>query len=240
MRVAVVILDRQEQDGRARVEQACAEVGAEFVALLTMADIDAGRAQRGARGATSCERRGARRRRRTRLLVCALAIAVSPCALATPAVAHDAREAARRDRRPRQGRQAARRRQLSSSTLRGERTIGVRLFGVDCPERSQPFGARAKALSADLIGNQDVTIVVHDVDRYGRTVGDVVLADGRAPVARAAARRARLVLPALRQRPRARPPRGRGALAARRGLWSDPHPVAPWNYRKARRAEKSR
>ena len=45
--VALVILDRQEQDGRARVEKACAEVGAEFVALLTKADVDAVRAARG-------------------------------------------------------------------------------------------------------------------------------------------------------------------------------------------------
>ena len=44
--VALVILDRQEQDGRARVEKACAEVGAEFVALLTKADVDAVRAAR--------------------------------------------------------------------------------------------------------------------------------------------------------------------------------------------------
>lgn len=46
VRTAVVILDRQEQDGRARVEAACAEVGAEFVALLTKADVDSVRAGR--------------------------------------------------------------------------------------------------------------------------------------------------------------------------------------------------
>jgi orotate phosphoribosyltransferase len=44
--VAVVILDRQEQDGRGRVEQACREAGAEFVALLTKSDVDAVRAAR--------------------------------------------------------------------------------------------------------------------------------------------------------------------------------------------------
>lgn len=44
--VALVILDRQEQDGRERVARACAEVGAEFVALLTKADVDAVRAAR--------------------------------------------------------------------------------------------------------------------------------------------------------------------------------------------------
>jgi orotate phosphoribosyltransferase len=44
--VALVILDRQEQEGRERVARACAEVGAEFVALLTKADVDAVRAAR--------------------------------------------------------------------------------------------------------------------------------------------------------------------------------------------------
>jgi len=44
--IALVILDREEQDGRARVEQACREVGAEFVALLTKSDVDAVRASR--------------------------------------------------------------------------------------------------------------------------------------------------------------------------------------------------
>jgi orotate phosphoribosyltransferase len=47
VRIALVILDRQEQDGRARVEAACREAGAEFVALLTRAEIDEVRAARG-------------------------------------------------------------------------------------------------------------------------------------------------------------------------------------------------
>ncbi|HEY8514848.1 MAG TPA: orotate phosphoribosyltransferase [Candidatus Binatia bacterium] len=46
--VAVVLLDRQEQDGRARVEAACREIGAEFVALLTKSEIDEVRAARDA------------------------------------------------------------------------------------------------------------------------------------------------------------------------------------------------
>lgn len=48
VRVALVLLDREEQGGRERVEAACREIGAEFVALLTKSDIDAVRAARGA------------------------------------------------------------------------------------------------------------------------------------------------------------------------------------------------
>ncbi len=47
VRVALVLLDRQEQGGRERVEAACREIGTEFVALLTKSDIDAVRAARG-------------------------------------------------------------------------------------------------------------------------------------------------------------------------------------------------
>lgn len=50
VRVALVILDRQEQDGRARVERACSEIGAEFIALLTKADVDAVKAARAGGG----------------------------------------------------------------------------------------------------------------------------------------------------------------------------------------------
>jgi micrococcal nuclease len=122
----------------------------------------------------------------------------------------------------------------SFELLRDHRTVGVRVFGIDCPERSQPFGARAKSFTAGLIGNEDVVVVVKDVDRYGRTVGDVVLADGRHLSHELL--RAGLAWyyrrydhdPELEQLEAE-------ARAARRGLWSDPHPVAPWNYRKAGR-----
>lgn len=170
-----------------------------------------------------------------RLLGFTLAIVVS-CGLATPAVARRAKPVAETVVH---GKVVKLHDGDSFELLRGDRTVGVRVFGIDCPERSQPFGARAKALSADLIGNQDVTIIVHDVDRYGRTVGDVVLADGR----HLSHELLRAGLAWYYRRYDNDPELDRleaEARAARRGLWSDPHPVAPWNYRKARRAENIR
>ena len=46
VRIVVVLLDRQEQEGRQRVEAACSEIGAEFVAVLTRAELDQLRAER--------------------------------------------------------------------------------------------------------------------------------------------------------------------------------------------------
>ena len=55
----------------------------------------------------------------------------------------------------------------------------IRLWGIDCPEKRQPFGTRASQFTGDLAFGKDVKVLVRDVDRYGRTVGEVVLPDGR-------------------------------------------------------------
>jgi endonuclease YncB( thermonuclease family) len=55
----------------------------------------------------------------------------------------------------------------------------VRLWGIDCPEKRQPFGTRARQSSGDLAFGKDVKVMVREVDRCGRTVGEVILPDGR-------------------------------------------------------------
>lgn len=55
----------------------------------------------------------------------------------------------------------------------GNEHVKVRLAGIDCPERKQPWGTKAKQAASDLVAGQTVTIKVTDIDRYGRTVGRV-------------------------------------------------------------------
>jgi len=55
----------------------------------------------------------------------------------------------------------------------------VRLWGIDCPESHQAFGTRAKQSTSHLAFGREVKAVVRDTDRYGRTVGEVILPDGR-------------------------------------------------------------
>jgi endonuclease YncB( thermonuclease family) len=57
--------------------------------------------------------------------------------------------------------------------------IKIRLNGIDCPEKSQAYGNKAKQFTKELVAGQTVTIQAHDKDRYGRTIGDVILGDGR-------------------------------------------------------------
>ena len=57
--------------------------------------------------------------------------------------------------------------------------IKIRLNGIDCPEKAQAYGNKAKQFTQDLVAGKMVTIKAYGQDKYGRTIGEVVLADGR-------------------------------------------------------------
>jgi endonuclease YncB( thermonuclease family) len=59
---------------------------------------------------------------------------------------------------------------------RGEK---IRLYGIDCPEKRQPFGTAAKQFSSELAFGKIVTVVPMGRDRSSRTVADVFLPDNR-------------------------------------------------------------
>ena len=132
-------------------------------------------------------------------------------------------------------------REAGGDTLRaideGKVEQRIRLAGIDTPERGQPFGNVARERLAALTMGQAVEVHVEDRDRYGRTVArlevgglDVCLqmvADGLAWHYTRYSDDADLAA-AERQ-----------ARAARRGLWRDAAPVAPWDWR-ASEAEQKR
>ncbi len=62
------------------------------------------------------------------------------------------------------------------TVLHHQRPVRVRLNGIVAPEARQPFSSRAKQVTAALVFGQ---LVVHDYDRYGRSIADVQLPDGR-------------------------------------------------------------
>jgi endonuclease YncB( thermonuclease family) len=55
----------------------------------------------------------------------------------------------------------------------------IRLWGIDCLESKQPFGTRAKQFTGDLAFGKENAVRGRDVDRYKRTVAEVILPDGR-------------------------------------------------------------
>lgn len=54
----------------------------------------------------------------------------------------------------------------------------VRLAEIDCPEKAQAFGTKAKQYVSDLCFGKTVTVTNTGRDRYGRIVGTVVTEDG--------------------------------------------------------------
>src|SRR5512135_262110 len=65
------------------------------------------------------------------------------------------------------------------TVLQNRTPIKVRLHGIDCPEIGQDFGSRAKAFASEIVFGQVVKVMPRETDRYGRTVADVILVDGR-------------------------------------------------------------
>ena len=113
--------------------------------------------------------------------------------------------------------------------------VRVRLDGIDCPESGQAFGSRAKAFTSELVFAKVVTIRPRNKDRYGRTVAEVLSPDGRDVTHE-------LVRSGFAWWIRKYAPRDTElarleaeAQAARRGLWVDPHPIPPWEWRNQRR-----
>jgi micrococcal nuclease len=110
----------------------------------------------------------------------------------------------------------------------------VRLWGIDAPEKKQPFGTRAKEFAANLVFAKEVRVRVRGIDRYKRTLGEIVTPDGRNlghELLRAGLARWYVQF--------AKNERGladleQEARTARRGLWSESGAMPPWEWRKAR------
>lgn len=118
----------------------------------------------------------------------------------------------------------------------GNRQVRVRLAEIDAPESpGQPFNRRATQRLSELCAGKTARVVGSRQDRYGRTVG-TVYCDG-------VSANADLVQQGLAwvyvQHAAANSPLyalEREARAQRRGLWADPNPVPPWEYRAQQRA----
>lgn len=122
--------------------------------------------------------------------------------------------------------------------LRNGEKLTVRLYGVDTPEKAQAYGQKAKQFTSDLAFGKQVRLIIHNTDRYGRTVGTIILPDGRSL-------NEELVKNGYAWHYKAYSKDVNLANAEtdarrfKRGLWQDASPVAPWDYRKEKRSGNS-
>lgn len=123
----------------------------------------------------------------------------------------------------------------------------IRLAGIDAPERGQPFGTRSKQRMADLVGAKDVEVDWYKADHWGRRIGTVWVAspDCRsAPCAKTLDTGLALITSGLAwhfkryAHEQSVEDRERYAFAEKEararsvGLWGDPNPVPPWEWRR--------
>lgn len=111
-----------------------------------------------------------------------------------------------------------------------EQTVKIRLAEIDAPEKRQAFGARAKQSLSALCYGKQAEIRPQTHDRYGRMVARVSCAGQDASTAQIEAGMAWVyrkysTAPTL-------PPLEAQARAASRGLWADPIPTPPWEWRR--------
>lgn len=106
----------------------------------------------------------------------------------------------------------------------------IRLYGIDCPEKKQAFGKRAKQFTADMVFKQMVEVEPIATDRYGRTIAWVYVADK-------CLNKELLKAGLAWHYKRYSQDEDLAALEMvskqnRVGLWSDPHAMPPWDFRK--------
>jgi len=117
----------------------------------------------------------------------------------------------------------------------------VRLIGIDAPEHRQAFGTRSRQALAALVHQQHVSIEYDKKDRYGRVLGKILVKGVDANLEQIKAGMAWHYKAYKRdQSPSDRiryAQAERDAQSARRGLWSDRHAVAPWDFRRNPRSD---
>jgi len=108
--------------------------------------------------------------------------------------------------------------------------LKVRLAEIDCPEKKQPFGTKAKEALSDKIFGKHVNVEWSKKDRYGRVIGKVYL-------------HGRYINKEMIEEGWAwhyTEYSHSSEMAAAQdyskshklGLWNDKHPIPPWEFRK--------
>jgi len=115
----------------------------------------------------------------------------------------------------------------------------IRLQGIDAPERKQAYGKKSKEHLSESVAGRFVVVEYDKKDRYGRIVGKVLVGGQDVCLAQISAGLAwhykkyqkeqtetdRILYSEAENM----------AREAKRDLWQDPHAIAPWEYRAAKR-----
>lgn len=111
----------------------------------------------------------------------------------------------------------------------------IRLAGLDAPEKSQPFGQRSKQNLSDLVFGRQVEVQYTKNDKYGRIVGKILVNGKDANIEQIRGGFAwhykQYEKEQLASDRVAYADAENKARAQKSGLWIDPKPTPPWEWR---------
>ncbi len=116
--------------------------------------------------------------------------------------------------------------------------VKVRLANIDCPENRQPYSAKAKEFTSEALFGKTVTITILKTDRYKRYISDVIYNDSlklchelvKNGLAWHFVKYSKdQILQQLEDK----------AKKDKVGLWQEPNPIPPWEWRESRKKKKS-
>jgi micrococcal nuclease len=112
--------------------------------------------------------------------------------------------------------------------------VKIRLNGIDAPEKGQDYSKNSKDFLAKRLQAAPIRVVAKGKDKYGRIIGDVYTGNGQ--LVNLELVKAGLAWHFLKYSHD--PQLAAAELEARQhktGLWQQPEPIAPWDYRKRKR-----
>lgn len=105
----------------------------------------------------------------------------------------------------------------------------IRLYGIDCPEKGQPFGQKAREFTAGIVAGKTVEVKPSAIDKYGRTVA-WIYADGKC--VNKELLKAGMAWHYKKYSTESNLADLEAHAKMRRiGLWGDPDQTAPWEFR---------
>lgn len=108
--------------------------------------------------------------------------------------------------------------------------LKVRIFGIDAPEKKQAYGNKSKEFLSSIIFGKTITLDVQSKDRYGRFLAYVYSPEGK-DVSLLMIHEGMAWHFTKYDSNEVYEAAQNLAKKAKRGLWADPSPIAPWDFR---------
>ena len=116
--------------------------------------------------------------------------------------------------------------------------LKIRLAGIDCPEKNQAFGNRAKRLLSEKVFGNIVRVEIRGIDRYGRSLGIVRIGEEDINEYLIHEGVAWHYKQYAKDQPAEEAKRydlaQEAAKKAKKGLWIQENPTPPWEFRAQR------